>query len=320
MDIRNISFCDKTAYNITNDDYKKLIVDILKNKHINILEKYNYYSENKHKNELLENEYIFSYKTKGNNYLLLLTKINNKKLCFFIDRKINKGYIYPRILLVHYRFKEEIYNDTILNGELVLTNNKWNFYINNIYYYCGFNLYKYNIYDKLNNIKKLLSNCYISDNNIEPCELKIKRYYPLNKINIKKNKDNIIGIEFIHYNGNKSIFFTFLQKQKHIRNNGKINTNINLNKNKIFKISKSNNIDIYNLYCMKKNNLYKIGIARIDSSNSNYLYNHFKDKSINYKSTICCKYNNNFKKWTPIEFVDKKVDDYFDIKEFLNKI
>ena len=124
MDTRTISFCDKIAYNITNDEFKKNIVDKLKEKNVNILDKINYYNEKNHKKELLNNEYIFSYKTKGNNYILFITKINNKKYCFFIDKKINKGYIYPRILLVHYRFKDHIYNDTILYGELVVNNNK----------------------------------------------------------------------------------------------------------------------------------------------------------------------------------------------------
>tara|TARA_B100001094_G_scaffold331602_1_gene400535 strand:+ start:3732 stop:4682 length:951 start_codon:yes stop_codon:yes gene_type:complete len=316
MDTRTISFCDKIAYNITNDEFKKVIVDKLKEKNTNILDKINYYNDKIHKKELLNSEYIFSYKTKGNNYILFITKINNKKYCFFIDKKINKGYIYPRILLVHYRFKDHIYNDTIFNGELVVNNQKeWYFYICNIKYYCGQSLYKYNIYDKLNNIKNILSNNYISDKNIEPCMIKLKQYYPLNKINMKLNKD-MIGIEFIHYSGNKYIFYSFnnIQKKRQYKNPS------HLNNDKIFKISKTNNIDIYKLYCMKKKSLYDIGYARIDSNNSNYLYNYFKDKNISHKKTICCNYNKYFKKWTPIKFVDKELDDYFDIKDFLNKI
>ena len=320
MDLRTISFCDKTAYNITNDNYKEIIVNILKKNKVNVLEKNNYYNENVHKKELLNNEYIFSYKTKGNNYIVLLTKINNKKKCFFIDRKINKGYIYPRILLVHYRFHDDVYNDTILTGELLLNNNKWDFYFNNIFYYCGHNLYKYNIYDRLNNIKNILTKYYISDSNIEPCELKIKKYYPINKINCLIKIKDLIGIEFIEYGGNKKIYYQFVNNNK----NRNINRNINKIQNKmngIFKIEKTNQIDIYKLYCMKKNNLYHLGIARIDSNNSNLLYNYFKDKPLSHKRNVNCNYNKYFKKWTPMNFTNEnKIDDYFDIKDFLNKI
>lgn len=322
MDLREISFCDKIVYNITNDKYKELIVNKLKDKKINICQKINYYNDKIHKKELLENEYIFSYKSKGNNYILFCTKINNKNNCFFIDRKINKGYVYPRILLVHYRFSENIYNDTILFGELLL--DKINtFYFTNILYYSGYSLYKYNIYDKLNNIKKILVNDYISDNNIEPCELKIKKYYNLNKIDIKKNISNITGIEFISYNGNKSIFYNLNKniKKNNFTNKQKINNKI-MNNNKILKISKTNNIDIYNLYCIKKNSLYNLGIARIDSNNSSMLYDNFKNKDFNYKLCVECKYNKFFNKWIPLKIINNnsKIDDFFEIRQYLNNI
>ena len=83
MDIRTISFCDKTFYNITSDDYKKQIINKLKSYNVNIIDKYIFYNENKHKKELLTKDYIFHYKTKGNNYLLFITKIDNIKYCFF---------------------------------------------------------------------------------------------------------------------------------------------------------------------------------------------------------------------------------------------
>ena len=56
-------------------------------------------------------------------------------------------------------------------------------------------------------------------------------------------------------------------------------------------------------------------------SNSNLLYNYFKDKPLSHKRNVNCNYNKHFKKWTPINFTNEnKIDDYFDIKEFLNKI
>ena len=70
---------NKTYYNITNDSFKKLIINKLSNKNINIIEKYSIYNKKDHRELILNNNFIFSYKTKGNNYILFFTIIDNIK-------------------------------------------------------------------------------------------------------------------------------------------------------------------------------------------------------------------------------------------------
>ena len=59
--------------------------------------------------------------------------LNNVNYCFFIDRKIKQGYTYPRIISVKYRFSDDVFNDTLFDGELVKDkNNNWMFLIHNL--------------------------------------------------------------------------------------------------------------------------------------------------------------------------------------------
>ena len=67
--------------------------------------------------KFLNNPHLVSVKTTGTNYFLLLTKIDNVNQAFFIDRKIKQGYTQPRIILVKYGFADDVFEDTVIDGE-----------------------------------------------------------------------------------------------------------------------------------------------------------------------------------------------------------
>ena len=101
----NISIQDKRAY-------------ILNNKSVYFLEK---------------TQHIISIKSSGTNYFMFFTNLNNVNYCFFIDRKIKQGYTYPRIILIDYSFDTSVYNDTLLDGEMIKDDKgNWMFLISDL--------------------------------------------------------------------------------------------------------------------------------------------------------------------------------------------
>ena len=180
MDIRTseISFCNKKALNIVSDKFKSFLLSNLREQYnISITDRNAHILNRKSIVNLSKNPHLISLKTIGNNYYLFLTRINEVKYCFFIDKKIKNGYTYPRIVSVKYCFDDDFFNDTILEGELVRDyDNNWLFLIFDIRCYKGVNQKNVNLVNKIQNIYTLFDN-YSQDSDIELCQLEVKRFF-----------------------------------------------------------------------------------------------------------------------------------------------
>ena len=172
-----LSFCSEQVLNIVNSEAKQYIIDKLKKYDIKINDKRAYILNNKSVYFLEKTQHIISIKSTGTNYYLFFTNINNTNYCFYIDRKIKRGYTLPRIISVKYRFDDIIFQDTLLDGELIKNeNNYWMFLINDMYIYKGEQL-KTNIINKFNKIYELLTNHYTIDKHIDICPLIVKKLF-----------------------------------------------------------------------------------------------------------------------------------------------
>ena len=102
MDLKPISFAGKTCYNICSDEYKKAILEHLFTRYQIVITHRNFKPyDAKYKNYIIKQNYLISVKTIGNPYYLLLTKdSNDNNICIFIDKKIIKGYNYPRMIYI----------------------------------------------------------------------------------------------------------------------------------------------------------------------------------------------------------------------------
>ena len=120
MELKKISFCDTICYNVCSNSFKdKLLKQIETDHAIDLTEKsIRIYDEERHSKVLYKNPFVMSIKSIGNTYFLYLTKINGVNSCFLIDKKILKGYSYPRIILVKYRFSDQLFDDTLIEGDL----------------------------------------------------------------------------------------------------------------------------------------------------------------------------------------------------------
>jgi hypothetical protein len=217
MDLKKISFCDKDSYNVNSNKYKKYILERIN--YSNILKNQNFESyKNIYQKKLMINDYFVSEITRGNKYLLLLFKDNlNKNVCLLIDCKICKGYEYPRINFINYRFDEKLYNNTLFSCELLKTSNKWSLLITDIYNYCNKNMIYSTFLERLQKIYYILKNEYIQDDTLEICNLRIKEYKYKTTINEFNSK---FGYYFIPDNPNIEKFkYKFKNAFKKSNNN-----------------------------------------------------------------------------------------------------
>jgi hypothetical protein len=135
-----ISFCDRKADNVRTDNLKIKILDNLQEKYqidisfkpYNLLKHTRIPCVDKH-------PHILSIRTVGNSYFLYLTNIDGVNYCFYIDKKVDAPrHMYPRILSVKYRFSEELFNDTLFDGELICdAEGRWYFILSDVLIYKG---------------------------------------------------------------------------------------------------------------------------------------------------------------------------------------
>ena len=214
---------------------------------------------------------------------------------------------------------------------------KWEMVFNDIISYKGQNLKNTDLNDRLNIIYNLLENEYIPDDIMDVCTYKVKTYYNLHKDSInnlleisKKLNYSSRGIYLWNYKNNlKPILFnfdkdsiksvvrevkdetTFKILNKEEKNEIIINKTINVIENnnikfeeneKILWINKTYEADVYNLF-LKENiqNEKNIGIANVSTlQTSKLLRIAFKNTNASTLLKFKCKYNENFKKWTPL--------------------
>ena len=175
----DLSFCNTKAFNVVNTEAKQFIMDKLKQHDIKLDAKRAYILHNKTLQYIEKTQHIISVKSSGTNYYLFFTNINNTNYCFYIDRKIKAGYTYPRIISVKYRFDDIVFNDTVLDGELIkneTNSSQWMFLITDIILYNNEKL-TCNIINRFNLLYSILKNNYTEDTNLDICPLVVKKLF-----------------------------------------------------------------------------------------------------------------------------------------------
>lgn len=183
MQIGYISFCDKTAFNIKSQNVKEQILkDIYDISQIKIIQKHFEILKEHHFKKLNDNPHLISLKSNGNPYLLYLTKYNFVNTCIFIDKKVQAGYFLPRMIISRFNFPDELFDNTLLEGEMIKDNNKkWIFLINDLYIYKNQSLENKNILKRL----ELINNIFIDFKNDpdDVCLFQINKYFKYDKFN-----------------------------------------------------------------------------------------------------------------------------------------
>jgi hypothetical protein len=373
MDTNKIEFCNKYAFNIKNNRFKsdilkkiieKYDIPIIPNKNINFK-----YDRDMYKLKRF-NHYI-SVLTSGNKYLLYLTKIKNENYCILIDRKLNKNHKYPKMLIINFRFSDELFNETIFECELIKDYNKnWIIIIDSLLLHVH-KKNKLNLLDNIAQIYRILNQDYHYDEHIQPCRIYVRKYFVYTELEyivktfIKKSNYNIIGLLFNSVPHFKEKIYMYFNKE----NIPKFADNLNLNfieikdslenanflENKLllelkkekeiiesrkdksiledildiddldfiiddkmftFLVRKDILPNIYDLYDIKKTQLHKNSIARIDTLECAEFMKEIFHTNKDY--LIDCKYNKKFKRWIPEKLShNKKPCNYYEIKKYI---
>lgn len=310
MEVNEIRFCNKTTYNLKNNKEKKNILDILKKKfNISVTDK-NFVFSRKLQNLIRSNKYIMSYITQGNKYFIYLTRFKNENYTLLIDTKIQNNHKLPKILIVQLNFNNELYDNTLFIGQLVLNkSNQWIFLIDDLIVYKN-KLETDNIVTRLSKIYDILNNEFRYNKYLNLFKININSFFNLNEITnitdniipkldyningftlypVQKKPTRLPQIDILRYKTSN------LQKVVHIKQSN----NISKGNQNIFELKKST---MPNIYYLSKPNSNDNLIARIDTIERN----NFIKKALNSKDKIMveCIYCEKFKKWIPTTLVN----------------
>jgi hypothetical protein len=170
------------ALQITETQTIREIGALLKKYGVSIeYKKYHFLDKNRAQ-ELKATKHSFVLNTFGTKYLLFLTKVNSKNYAIYINRK-NESFYYVKM-----RFSEELYSDTILEGETVKIENDWSFLLSDIHLYRANNLHTHSFDERYRQMTKILNEEYISDEYIEPFRLLKKDVFDYNDIKSVREK------------------------------------------------------------------------------------------------------------------------------------
>ena len=178
-----ISFGDRVAWNIKCNIIKDVILDeLLHLYNIRIIQKHYYNIDDNNIKYISKIPHLISLRSNGNRYYIYFSLYNDTPIIYFIDMKIHTGYEKPRIILARGLFDISLFKNTLLDGEMIKTNeNKWIFIINDIIAYEGKKLDDVILPERLKIIYNILDKKYTPDDICDVCSYKVKNYYYLSK-------------------------------------------------------------------------------------------------------------------------------------------
>ena len=337
-----ISFGDRVAWNIKCNSTKDLILDEIYHLYgIRIIQKHYFKLDETNIKHLSKVPHLISLRTNGNRYYIYFTKYNDIEIIYFIDMKIHTGYDKPRIILGRGLFAPSLFQNTLIEGEMVKAKDgKWIFIINDIIAYEGKKLDHLILPKRLEIIYNLLNDKYTPDKVCDICSYQVKSYYynskaSLNELLEQSKKLNYTsrGLYFYSYylkhkpkllNFDDKVIVDVKKKIKDITefkpqvnstsntSNFIITSNIDIkpishegDEYRELWLAKTDDADIYHLYdnfnILTSN---KIGVALVPSlKDSIRLRSQFKDKNLTFTIKYKCLFNKKFNKYQPIEII-----------------
>jgi len=208
-----ISFGDRVAWNIKCNTTKDIILNELFDKfNVRIIQKHYYNIDDNNIKYLANLPHLISLRSNGNRYYIYFTLYNDIPIIYFIDMKIHTGYEKPRIILSRGLFDKSLFKNTLIEGEMVKTNeNKWIFIINDIIAYEGVKLDNMILPNRLKIIYNLLDTKYTPDKICDVCEYKVKNYYYLSKKTLNELLDYS---KLLNYSSRGIYFSSYYLKHK----------------------------------------------------------------------------------------------------------
>jgi len=175
-----ISFCDRVGFNIKSSDVKDAILAELEAKYgIRILQKHWYRLDATSVGHLDRSPHYACLRSNGNPYYMFFSRYEHANIIYFVDKKVQPGYEKPRIILGKGRFADELFDGTVMDGEMVKdVNGSWVFLINDVVALAGRVLYNKILSDRIGAVYDILKNRYCADDLLDVCLFQVKKYFP----------------------------------------------------------------------------------------------------------------------------------------------
>lgn len=294
-----MTFCSKPTIPLNIED-KQIILNKIK-KMVNFKKPKVFNFSRYNVNDLNRNPYLLTFQTNGTPFYLYLTTLNGMKFSLFVNYQ-NPYNI--ELINVKLRFNEELYNDTIIDGELMMNDKgNWIYMLNNILYnksnyignkYLGF---------RISVLSDILRNAYKFDDFLNPCHLQLRSYFLFNHLELLSTTQNNNLLLVPEYSNKPILAFNI----KNLDKNERMIKNLALNKNNLetkkFYVIATDVPDVFKLYNTEQDNPETFqGIGCISTrGQSFYMKKLFDEKDQNQKGLwINFNYNKHLKGWEPI--------------------
>lgn len=301
-----ISFCDRVAYNIKNNEIKQSILDEIDSRYnVKIIQKHFHKMTTDSIRHITATPHYITIKTNGNPYFLYFTHYDNVEIAYFIDKKIQQTYKVPRIIINRGQFHKDLFTGTLIDGEMARCNDKsWTFVMNDIIAYKGKHLINASFEQRMKHLYTILDSEHVKDDPMDMCTYKIKPYYNLSTNTI----DQISKMEYPMTIRGIYFWATSLKYKPKLYNyNDNLIQSVNIPiKDKPEFILKEPPYVDKTLCSTDSPDVYKIvddnTFASVQTiEQSHMLREAFKNQQPNAQIKFKCSYNTKWNKWSPKE-------------------
>lgn len=178
MHLGTIPFCEGHGHLIKSDVDKEYIANELASFGITLTTRsYDRYGYGNTLKNIKTKPHRLSLKTRGNSFFLVLLRIDNVEHVVFVDRKIQRGFFYPRMILTKLFFDSSLFFGTVLEGEMTQhrLRGEWTFFVNDILVYRG-HVVKAHVDLRMSMIENIVENEMLRDA-LSVCRIERKTYY-----------------------------------------------------------------------------------------------------------------------------------------------
>ena len=335
MKLSSIAFCNGSVEQIVDHQSKQTILNSIRMLINTNPDKKNYRIINSLKDvSYIKNPHVMTVLTSGQKYWLYCTTISHKNYCVLIEKYIKPGYPYPKMVLVNMQFNSVVYQNTLFDAEITTDRTMHHIMlISDLLILKNRDIRFWDPLKRFSAIHTIFNNQFSQNIIRQPCAIQIKKLFSTSQL-LKMCSWSVTlpyvikGIMFIplHSKFQSRIWLdskremeklgpikttsndsvaTYVDKVK--RWFDELDTNIKQNQKWIFKLEKSSQNDIYNLFLKIDNVLIFYDVANIQNSNWNKKITRFFKENNTSHINVLCSFNMLFSKWFPLDITDAEI-------------
>lgn len=184
MHLGEISFCDRQGFNIKSDEAKQTVLSSIESQYgIRIIQRHFDKFSDSTLCTLATSPHVVCIRTNGNPYLMYLTRHNFVNQVVFVDKKVQQGYFYPRMVIVRGWFDDALFDGTLIDGEMVRSKSgRWQYLCNDLIALEGSHLVLKPLSERLEMLRQLFSQRFMPDPDNDYCEFSVKQFYSYDQV------------------------------------------------------------------------------------------------------------------------------------------